>query len=314
MPDTIPQTPGRQQIVDLYALTLSRLRDVVSSIDATQAAKRRASEKIVAIERHISTLRAAQTTWAKTFIPEAYKIGADQDAEILRRFLGNEFTGAFTGLHERAAMVAADGAIADFATVADSMEQTFVSYVRRAQVQAARTAVAREIGAGIIEGASRQTVSNRLLTVLKDQINAGQITVGKVTMNAPAYADMLARTISRAARGEGTLNRLKEYGMDLVIISNTGAVDWCTVYEGRVFSISGRSKTYPKLVLRPPYHPNCTHTMSAFIEQYAEPEELEYGKGFPREDLERSPREMAKKYPVKKDDRRANTKKTQKAA
>jgi hypothetical protein len=314
MPNTIPQTPGREQIVDLYALTLSRLRDVVSDLGSTQAAKRRAVEKIVAIERHISTLRAAQSSWAQTYITEAYKLGTMQDEEILRRYLGNEFTAQFSGLHEQAAMVAVEGAVADLTIAANAMEQTFVSYVRRAQVEGARSEIAREIGAGIIEGASRQTVSNRLLATLKDQVTAGHITVGRVTMNARSYADLLARTVSRAARTEGTLNRLKENGMDLVMVSNTGAVDWCTIYEGRVFSISGRSKTYPRLVLRPPYHPNCTHTLSAFIEQYATPEELEYGKGFPRGDLERSPRDMAKKYPVEKDDRRANTKKTQRAA
>jgi hypothetical protein len=119
-------------------------------------------------------------------------------------------------------------------------------------------------------------------------------------MNAKSYADLLTRTISRAARTEGTINRLNEANIDLVIITDTGAIDFCREYENQIFSISGRSRKYPKLVLRPPYHPNCTHNLSGFIAEFAEPGEITLGSQFKKSDVNLSSKEMAKKYPIRK--------------
>ena len=35
----------------------------------------------------------------------------------------------------------------------------------------------------------------------------------------------------------------------------------CIPYEGKIFSVSGKDKRFPKLVHTPPYHVNCIHTM-----------------------------------------------------
>jgi len=257
MYDPIPTTPGRSDIVDVYADTLRRLKDVLAGEDFTKASKRRAAEKIQDIQRLIKELRRENIAWCEQYIPDAYKVGMYQDEKLLKRYKGNEYSAQFSTLHKEAAMVAAEGAVADFNAIANGMEQTFVGYIRRAQYTGAKQAIAREIAGGIVEGASRQTVSNRLVEELRKKAVNGIITVGRANLNVNAYADMLARTVTRAARTEGTLNRAKEYGLDLVIISNTGAVDFCTIFEDQIFSLSGKSKRYPKLVHRPPLHPNC---------------------------------------------------------
>ncbi len=314
MPDTIANTPGRKEIVDIYARALGRLKDVVSGEDYTLASKRYAARQIIEIQDHIKALRKAQAKWAEIYIPKAYKNGSLQDEELLNRLLGNDYKGTMTALHREAAQVAAIGAVQDFEAVSQALENTFVGYVRRAQVTGAKRAVAQDIAGGIVEGSTRATVSNRLVDTLKANTVAGTITVGKVTMNVNAYADLLARTVSRAARTEGTLNRLTENGLDLVIFNNTGAVDFCKEYEDQIFSISGQSKRYPKLVARPPFHPNCTHTLSAFIEEFATDEEVARGLRFNQDDLNKTATEMNRKYPVEKNDTRARTKKTQKRA
>jgi hypothetical protein len=306
--DSIPNTPGRAEIVDLYAKSLSRLKAIVMSVDATDAGKRKAAENILEIQAHIKALKKGNAEWAKEYIPESYKIGWAQDKKLLERYLGNDYTEQFSRMHREAAMTAVEGAAMDLNIIADAMETTYIGYVRRAQLTAARRAIAQEIAGGIIEGASRRTVSNRLLDDLRMRAVDGIVTVGKVTMRADSYAELLARTISRAARTEGTLNRLNEWGMDLVIFNNTGAVDFCREYEDRVFSVSGKSSRYPMLTARPPFHPNCTHILSGFVEEFAEPEEIEYGQGFNRADIGKSAAEMAKKYPQVKDDTRVRTK------
>jgi len=262
MADPIPITPGRKEIVDVYAEALARLKNIISSEDFTTATRRQAAEKIISIQNHIKHLKKYNRKWAQKYIPDSYKIGLNQNEEILKRFLGNEYTGQFSELHKSAAAVVAEGTVQDFDAVANAMDTTYTGYIRRAQIHGLRQKAARSIAGGIVEGSTRETTSLRILEDLRSDIFAGKITVGKVTMNAKAYSDLLARTVTRAARTEGTINDLTDNDIDLVIISNTGAVDFCTEYEDQIFSLSGQSKKYPKLTARPPFHPNCTHTLS----------------------------------------------------
>lgn len=307
MPNTIPNTPGRKEIADIYATALNRLRATVYGI-GSEASKRQAAGKIIEIQSHIKWLKSKQNSWAAHYIPQAYRIGAKQDDELLRRLLGSEYSGTFTQLHRSAAQVAAETAALDFGAVADALEKTYTGYISRIQIEGARRAIATEIGGGIIEGASRQTVAKRLVDVLRENTNDGMITVGKVTMRADSYADLLARTVSRAARTEGTINRLKENDIDLVIVSNTGAVDFCREYEDQIFSLSGNDSRFPVLTDRPPFHPNCTHTLEPFVEEFADEGEIVQGQKFKRSNIGKSAREMAKKYPEKRPDKRTRTK------
>ena len=312
--DPVPQTPGRGQIVDLYTEALSRLKNIISGdyssivYDRNMSEieiKRNAASKILEIQKHIKFLKKENIAWAKKYIPEAYKNGIYQDKKILKQYLGSKYKGSFTQLHRDAAMVAIEGAVQDFNTISDSLENTFVGYIRRAQISGLRTKVAEEIAKGIVEGVSRETVSKRLLKDLRIRAIEGKITIGNTTMNVKSYADTLARTLSRAARTEGTINRLIENDIDLVKVSNTGAIDFCTIYEDQIFSISGRSKRFPKLMARTPYHPNCTHTMSAFITEYAAEGEIEAGSRFKDSDNGLTSKELNKKYPIPKSKRKA---------
>ena len=81
------------------------------------------------------------------------------------------------------------------------------------------------------------------------------------------YARMCARTIAAEAMSEATINRALDLGLDLVKVSkHVHPEDICSPYEGRIYSISGESNRYPKLTVRPPFHPNCRHTISIYIE------------------------------------------------
>lgn len=48
--------------------------------------------------------------------------------------------------------------------------------------------------------------------------------------------------------------------MDLVEVSSHNTdCDICKEFEGKVYSISGKHKEYPKLERKPPFHPGCRH-------------------------------------------------------
>jgi hypothetical protein len=72
------------------------------------------------------------------------------------------------------------------------------------------------------------------------------------------------------------MNQLEGEGYDLVKMSSHATTcPVCAVYQGRVYSISGRSKEYPALsvVFRNGYnniHPNCRHVVYAYIPALAD--------------------------------------------
>lgn len=88
------------------------------------------------------------------------------------------------------------------------------------------------------------------------------------------YAETVARTTTREATNKGTMQQLQDMGEDLVQMSNhSSSCSLCASYEGRVYSISGKSKEYPALDI--PFsgdyaniHPNCGHSLTPYIKQF----------------------------------------------
>jgi hypothetical protein len=97
------------------------------------------------------------------------------------------------------------------------------------------------------------------------------------------YTEMVARTTIQEAHTHGTLNRLSEQGHDLNIVSrHRGACPLCTPWEGKILSISGKTKGYPTFEEAKAsglMHPNCRHTVSLYIDLDKEIEELNAKEG-----------------------------------
>jgi len=79
------------------------------------------------------------------------------------------------------------------------------------------------------------------------------------------YTEMLARTEMSYIQNRAIKVTCQEWENDLVIIlpgfsKCTSGI--CDNYAGQIFSLSGRSKTYPVLDVEFPLHPNCVHGMS----------------------------------------------------
>lgn len=89
-----------------------------------------------------------------------------------------------------------------------------------------------------------------------------------------AYADMVARSTTREITNTATIKQVKELGYDLVkMSSHPGACPICQTYEGRVYSISGKDKRFPKLDVAfssgyANIHPNCRHVLEPYIEAF----------------------------------------------
>jgi len=89
-----------------------------------------------------------------------------------------------------------------------------------------------------------------------------------------AYADMVARSTVREVTNTATIKQVQELGYDLVRMSeHPGACPICQKYEGRVYSISGKDKRFPKLDVAfnngyANIHPRCRHVLTPYIEAF----------------------------------------------
>lgn len=89
-----------------------------------------------------------------------------------------------------------------------------------------------------------------------------------------AYANMVARSTTREVTNTATILQVSELGYDLVKISeHPGACPICQKYEGRVYSISGKDKRFPRLDVAfssgyANIHPNCRHVLEPYIEAF----------------------------------------------
>jgi hypothetical protein len=75
-----------------------------------------------------------------------------------------------------------------------------------------------------------------------------------------SYADMAIRTVTSEAVNVGTQTTMLARGYDLVEVNTIhGACDICKPYEGRTYSLTGRTEGYPELEQLPPWHGRCRH-------------------------------------------------------
>jgi len=109
---------------------------------------------------------------------------------------------------------------------------------------------------------------------------------------------MMART-PRGRRLQGTMQRLREHGIQLAQVSAHHATDFCIYYENAVVCIGPEPHpVYPPITAiggGPPFHPRCVHVLTPFVERLATEEEKKAGM-VPPEVLNRTPAELQRQY------------------
>lgn len=123
-----------------------------------------------------------------------------------------------------------------------------------------------------LEGAEKASIAAQLEGALNQHFVRILGRDGRIYTYALDYWMAMQAQMSRGLlRRQLTLARAIEAGMDLVQISNNPSTigDFCDLYRGKVFSISGEHPYYPPLAYCPnggtPFHPWCRHVMFPVI-------------------------------------------------
>jgi hypothetical protein len=138
-----------------------------------------------------------------------------------------------------------------------------------------RKVVASTVSGTISGVETRVQTVQRVINELADRGISGFTDRAGRKWSMGAYADMAVRTAVGRAAMAGHEDRLTELGEDLVIVSqHPDECPLCRPYEGKIFSISGKSDKYPPLQKAKDgglFHPNCGHVATAYFEGYTSP-------------------------------------------
>ncbi|MCW7460157.1 phage minor capsid protein [Leptospira bandrabouensis] len=133
--------------------------------------------------------------------------------------------------------------------------------------------VNQKIAKGLIEKNTWEAAKENLQKEFEKALKDSGITEGKFieingrNYNLERYSETVARTRIREAQTAGVQRYAEESGQDLVRVSDHSTLTAeCEKYEGKIYSISGKSAKYPKLEMWTPFHPNCLHVITIYID------------------------------------------------
>jgi len=226
------------------------------------------------IEAILQQLREGNRTWCSEAIPRVYSQGL-YGADAMLKDAGVAVKAGFGAIHQQAAQVLAENAFQRFEDVVQVIGRQVNDIYRELALENVRGTV---VGYDTWQQTARrfrEQLAERGVTGFKDR--SGRM------WNMRTYAEMHARTVCMEAHLQGTANRLVEQGHDLVKVStHRGACELCQPWQGKILSITGKTKGYPTLEEAKAaglFHPNCRHAYGLHIDLDKEIEDLNAKEG-----------------------------------
>ncbi|MCR4398944.1 MAG: phage minor capsid protein, partial [Firmicutes bacterium] len=146
----------------------------------------------------------------------------------------------FAQVHQRAVDVVAQNTADNLRSATQFIGRRVNDVFRQVGLEA----TAGKLGAGATVRDMKREVVRRLL----DQGQTAFVDRLGRKWRLDRYAEMVARTTTREASSVAVLNECAEFGLDLVRITvHYPTCEKCAPLQGKVFSISGRDRRYPRL-------------------------------------------------------------------
>ena len=281
----------------LYRNAAADMLDVLGDASAVLLSRQRAIAHLRQYQAILAELRDEAAAWIEMNIPRAYQIGlefADEGARNIRKAgvnLGRRQREVFSQVHREAAQAIVEELLR-------STDFALAQIGRRANDVFRRVGV-EEVAKGIAEGKARIEVTRQVKErLLREGRPYFADALGR-QWDLDRYAEMVARTTTREAMTQGTINRLREHRILLAQVSAHKAADFCIYYENVVVSIGEEPHpVYPPISTiggGPPFHPNCVHVLTPFVERLATEQEKERGIISP-DLLNKTPAELQQRY------------------
>lgn len=224
------------------------------------------------VQKIINQLQEGNKTWCTEAIPGTYVRGVEMANELVHDS-GWKFKtiGGFGAIHQQAAQLLAENTYQRLNEVVTVVGRQVDDIYRELALERTR--------GSIIGYETWDRVARRYRTELADKGVTGFKDRSGKNWNMTTYTRMVARTTTMEAHLEGTKNRLMELDWDLVkVSSHHGACPLCVPWEGKILSLSGKTKGYPTLDEAKAdglFHPNCRHAYGLHIDIDKEIEDMD---------------------------------------
>lgn len=220
------------------------------------------------VETEIRRLQRADQEVGR-IVSEAYEKGSDSAIVDLRKVArGETLRTAFTATNRMAIERLAQVAVGN-------LRATHLRILRQAE-DVYRQVITETAAPQVLTGAlTRREAAQAALNRFADMGITGFVDRAGRTWTIESYAEMATRTAAGQAAVQGHIDRLIENDRDLVIVSDAPEeCPLCAPWEGRVLSLTGRTPGYPTVDQARAaglFHPNCRHSLGAYIPGLTEP-------------------------------------------
>lgn len=262
----MPVQPLPKEVVALikrYQKAQIDLINIIADLEARGNVTTYRKAVLRAVNQELAILNKYAEGWALETIPKAYKTGV---ANTYLAFRKNSIDVGKIYINSRVV----NNLVANTAGMLTDANKFVGRRINDELRQAGIDAIASKVSTGsTVKEAKRimlQNMADRGITGIVDK--AGR------NIKLEAYAETVARTTTREATNKGVMESMTDKGYDLVRMSHhNSSCPVCIPYEGRVYSISGKSKEYPALseAFGDTYatiHPNCVHTLEPYFPKF----------------------------------------------
>lgn len=288
------QPKERQRLIALYEAAEKKLSDIAlhpsgRTTGSQQWRSAAALQRLGDVDKIIQHLKQETAEFVSAAVPAAARAGANaarndvrriNESSVLRvvgRSQAEESTvGTFNVSNHDAVRVIARDMAGDLTKATDSMGATSKRLLRQTSQAKLSEDDIDELIAGRLLGGDRAETNSLLRDALVRAHNGNLVEVtdrnGDVRhYRAGPYAKMVVRTKTAEAITQGNILQYQREGIDLIVIDGRVSENPCTEFLGKVYSIAGDHPKYPALNSLPgggpPFHPNCSKGIAAFIEE-----------------------------------------------
>lgn len=255
---------------------------------------------LLSVNKQLASLQNKTVEWVENEIPQAYKDGMNAvNSEYSKQYAAAgkkvpfDYPSQFTTLNKKAISILIENTQAEFDGAIAFVGRKVKDDIRKAGIQA----IADKVTLGTTVQKTRKILAQQYaeqgLSAIKYKRNGKDC-----FMRLETYAETVARSTTREATNTATVTQVQEIGNDLVKMTNhSSPCPICAPLEGRIYSISGKSKDYPPLdrAYSGEYaniHPNCGHRLLPYIPELQDKDTLQKDKDFSNRsfDIDRLPK------------------------
>ena len=257
--------PEVQKLIDVYTKAQEQLVKIIKEKEAKGTMTAYQKSLLNQVMGQLNKLDNEAKNWTDETIPDSYNAGADAVDSYLKN---NGLDTGFSQLNTGAIQALIDDCYGKLNDANNFIGRRIQDAVRQAGIDA----VAQKLAQG---QTVNQCKKNLIQSLLDEGITCIKDRRGR-NINLSSYAEVVARSTTREATNTATLNQLQNYGYDLVkMSSHSPTCSICAIYQGRVYSISGKDSDYPPLdtAYSGDYaniHPNCAHVLEPYIPALAD--------------------------------------------